>query len=340
MNILVTGGAGFIGSNFIRYILKKYPKYKVVNYDNLTYAGNLNNLREAELNPNYKFVKGDIADEKRVNDTIKAFGITHIVNFAAESHVDRSIVGPKVFITTNIVGTQVLLDAALKHGVKRFHHVSTDEVFGSLPLDSSEKFTEETRYDPRSPYSASKAASDHLVRAYNVTYGLPVTITNTSNNYGPYAYPEKFLSRAITNVIDGKKIPIYGDGKYVRDWLHVEDHCRAIDMILQKKSLGEKGETFLIGGTTDDINNLGVAKKILKIFSKSDSMIKFVKDRAGHDRRYAVDWSKAKKELNWKPKHNFDTWLARTVEWYKENEWWWRPLKGESEKLYEKTGQK
>ncbi len=340
MNILVTGGAGFIGSNFIRYILKKYPKYKIVNYDKLTYAGNLNNLQDFELNHNYRFVKGDIVDEKRVNDTIKAFGITHIVNFAAESHVDRSIVGPKVFITTNIVGTQVLLDAALKHGIKRFHHVSTDEVFGSLSLDSSEKFTEETKYDPRSPYSASKAASDHLVRAYNVTYGLPVTITNTSNNYGPYAYPEKFLSRAITNVIDGKKIPIYGDGKYVRDWLHVEDHCRAIDMILQKKSLGEKGETFLIGGTTDDINNLEVAKRILKVFNKSDSMIKFVKDRSGHDRRYAVDWSKAKKELNWRPRYNFDTWLARTVEWYKENEWWWRPLKEESEKLYEKTGQK
>ncbi|MEJ2348121.1 MAG: dTDP-glucose 4,6-dehydratase, partial [Patescibacteria group bacterium] len=306
----------------------------------LTYAGNLDNLREAELNSNYRFIKGDIADEKRVNDTIKTFGITHIVNFAAESHVDRSIIDPQAFIRTNIIGTQVLLDAALKHGIKRFHHVSTDEVFGSLPLDSSEKFTEETRYDPRSPYSASKAASDHLVRAYNVTYGLPVTITNTSNNYGPYQYPEKFLTRAITNVIDGKKIPIYGDGKYVRDWLHVEDHCRAIDMILQKKSLGQKGETFLIGGTTDDINNLEVAKRILKVFGKNDSMIKFVKDRSGHDRRYAVDWSKAKKELNWKPKHNFDTWLVRTVEWYRENEWWWRPLKEESEKLYEKTGQK
>jgi len=336
MKILITGGAGFIGSDFIRYILKKYPNYKVVNYDNLTYAGNLDNLRDVELNQNYRFVKGDIADSKRVNEVIKAFGITHIVNFAAESHVDRSILGPQVFINTNIVGTQVLLDAALKHGIKHFHHVSTDEVFGSLPLNSEEKFNENTRYDPRSPYSASKAASDHLVRAYSETYGLSVSITNTSNNFGPYQNPEKFLPRAITNLIDGKKIPMYGDGKYVRDWLFVEDHCSAIDAVLQKK----KKETYLIGGQTSDINNLEVAQKLLEIFGKDESSIKFVKDRAGHDRRYAIDWSKAKKELDWKPKHNFDTWLIRTVKWYKDNEWWWRPLKEESEKLYEKTGQK
>jgi dTDP-glucose 4,6-dehydratase len=336
MKILITGGAGFIGANYIRYILKKYPNYKVVNYDNLTYAGNLDNLRDIELNPNYRFVKGDIADSKRVSEVIKAFGITHIVNFAAESHVDRSILGPQVFINTNIVGTQVLLDAALKHGIKHFHHVSTDEVFGSLPLDSEEKFNEDTRYDPRSPYSASKAASDHLVRAYSETYGLSTSITNTSNNFGPYQNPEKFLPRAITNLIDGKKIPMYGDGKYVRDWLFVEDHCSAIDAVLQKK----KKETYLIGGQTSDINNLEVAQKLLEIFGKDESSIKFVKDRAGHDRRYAIDWSKAKKELDWKPKHNFDTWLIRTVKWYKDNEWWWRPLKEESEKLYEKTGQK
>jgi len=336
MKILITGGAGFIGSDFIRYILKKYPNYKVVNYDNLTYAGNLDNLRDVELNQNYRFVKGDIADSKRVNEVIKAFGITHIVNFAAESHVDRSILGPQVFINTNIVGTQVLLDAALKHGIKHFHHVSTDEVFGSLPLNSEEKFNEDTRYDPRSPYSASKAASDHLVRAYAETYGLSTSITNTSNNFGPYQNPEKFLPRAITNLIDGKKIPMYGDGKYVRDWLFVEDHCSAIDAVLQKK----KKETYLIGGQTSDINNLEIAQKLLEIFGKDESSIKFVKDRAGHDRRYAIDWSKAKKELDWKPKHNFDTWLIRTVKWYKDNEWWWRPLKEESEKLYEKTGQK
>ncbi|MBU0572440.1 dTDP-glucose 4,6-dehydratase [Patescibacteria group bacterium] len=336
MNILITGGAGFIGSNFISYILNKYPKYKVVNYDKLTYAGNLDNLRDVELNSNYRFVKGDIVDSKRVNEVIKTFGITHIVNFAAESHVDRSILGPQVFIDTNVVGTQVLLDAALKHGIKHFHHVSTDEVFGSLPLDSEEKFNEDTRYDPRSPYSASKAASDHLVRAYSETYGLPVSITNTANNFGPYQNPEKFLSRAITNLIDGKKIPMYGDGKYVRDWLYVEDHCSAIDAVLQNK----KKTTYLIGGLTNDINNLEVAQKLLEIFGKDESWIKFVKDRPGHDRRYAIDWSKAKKELGWKPKHNFDTWLVRTVKWYKDNEWWWRPLKEESEKLYEKTGQK
>jgi dTDP-glucose 4,6-dehydratase len=336
MKILITGGAGFIGSNYIRYILKKYPNYKIVNYDKLTYAGNLDNLRDVELNSNYRFVKGDIVDSKRVDEVIKAFGITHIINFAAESHVDRSILGPQVFIDTNIVGTQVLLDAALKHGIKHFHHVSTDEVFGSLPLDSEEKFNEDTRYDPRSPYSASKAASDHLVRAYSETYGLSVSITNTSNNFGPYQNPEKFLPRAITNLIDGKKIPMYGDGKYVRDWLFVEDHCSAIDAVLQKK----KKETYLIGGQTSDINNLEIAQKLLEIFGKDESSIKFVKDRAGHDRRYAIDWSKAKKELDWKPKHNFDTWLIRTVKWYKDNEWWWRPLKEESEKLYEKTGQK
>lgn len=340
MKLLITGGAGFIGSNFIRYILKKYPNYKVYNYDKLTYAGNLNNLREVELNPNYKFIKGDITDKDRVNEIIKSFGITHVVNFAAESHVDRSIVGPNPFIHTNIVGTQVLLDAGLKNGIKHFHHVSTDEVFGELELDGSEKFTETTNYDPRSPYSASKAASDHLVRAYNKTYGLPVTITNTSNNFGPYQYPEKFLPRAITNLIEGKKIPIYGDGKYVRDWLYVEDHCIAIDLILHKRSLAAKGETYLIGGQTEEINNLEVAKKLLKIFGLSESSIKYVKDRSGHDRRYAVDWSKAKKELNWKPKHNFDRRLEKTVEWYKSNEWWWKPLKEQAEILYEETGQK
>ena len=337
MRLLVTGGAGFIGSNFIRYILAKHPNYKVVNYDKLTYAGNLDNLLDLQLNPNYKFIKGDIVDEKRVNEVIKKMGITHIVHFAAESHVDRSIHGPRAFTQTNIIGTQVLLEAALRHKIKRFHHVSTDEVFGSLALDTEEKFTEQTNYNPRSPYSASKAASDHLVRAYYETYGLPVTITNTSNNFGPYQYPEKFLPRAITNLIDGEKIPIYGDGKYVRDWVYVEDHCRAIDLVLQKRKVGE---TYLIGGLTEDISNLELAKKLLRLFGRDDSWIKFVKDRPGHDRRYAIDWSKAKKELDWRPRHNFDTWLAKTVEWYKKNEWWWRPLKQKAEELYRKTGQK
>ncbi len=337
MNILVTGGAGFIGSNFIRYILKKHPKYKVYNLDKLTYAGNLDNLKDVEINPNYRFIKCDIADSKRVDDILKSFKITHIVNFAAESHVDRSIVDPDIFIKTNVVGTLVLLDAAIKHKIKRFHHVSTDEVFGALPLNSEEKFNEDTKYDPRSPYSASKAASDHLVRAYHETYGLPVSITNSSNNYGPFMNPEKFLSRSITNLIDKGKIPIYGDGKYVRDWLYVEDHCRAIDMILHSR---KNGVTYLLGGTNEDVNNMAVAKKLTNLFNRDERSIKQVKDRPGHDRRYAVDWSKVKNELGWKPKHDFDTWLIKTVEWYKDNEWWWRPLKKKAESLYAKTGQK
>jgi dTDP-glucose 4,6-dehydratase len=270
-----------------------------------------------------------------VNKAIR--GASWVVNFAAESHVDRSIVGPKVFLETNVIGTQVLLDAAVKEGVKRFHHVSTDEVFGALPLKSKEKFDEKTIYEPRSPYSASKAASDHLVRAYFHTYGLPVTITNGANNYGPFHDPEKFFSRMITNLIDDKPIPIYGDGRYVRDWLYVEDHCRAIEAVLVK---GKVGETYLVGGLTEDISNLEVAKKLLKIFGKDKSYLKFVKDRPGHDRRYAVDWSKINKELGWKPRYDFDTWLVKTVKWYRENQWWWRPLKKEAEELYRKTGQK
>lgn len=335
MKLLVTGGAGFIGSNFIRYWFKKHPSDKIVNLDKLTYAGHLSSTKDFSNYQNYKFIKGDIVNPKVVDSAIR--GADYLVHFAAESHVDRSIVGPKVFTTTNVIGTQVLLDAALKYKVKRFHHVSTDEVFGSLSLNSKEKFSESTFYDPRSPYSASKAASDHLVRSYHKTYGLPITITNTSNNYGPYQDPEKFLPRAVTNLINGKKVPIYGDGKYVRDWLYVEDHCRAIDVVLKK---GKGGETYLVGGLTNDVNNLEVTRRLLKIFGKNESQIKFVKDRPGHDRRYAVDWSKIKRELGWKPKYNFDNWLEKTVEWYKENEWWWRPLKEEAEKLYKKTGQK
>ena len=337
MRLLVTGGAGFIGSNFIRYILKKYPSYKVVNYDKLTYAGNLERLNDVEMEPNYKFIKGDIVDVERVDQVIKKNKISHIVHFAAESHVDRSIVGPAVFVQTNVIGTQVLLEAALRNSIQRFHHISTDEVFGALPLNSKEKFNEKTPYNPRSPYSASKAASDHLVRAYYTTYGLPITITNCSNNFGPYQDPEKYISRAITNLIDGQPVPLYGDGKYVRDWLYVEDHCRAIDLVLHK---GKVGETYLIGGVTNDINNLEVAKKLLEIFGRGPLFLKQVKDRPGHDRRYAVDFSKIKKELSWKPKYDFDTWLAKTVEWYKDNEWWWRPLKKEAEALYAKTGQR
>ncbi len=335
MRLLVTGGAGFIGSNFIRYWLKKYPQDEIVNLDKLTYAGHLSSTKDfSSNNKNYKFLKGDICDSKVVEEAMK--GVDIVVHFAAESHVDRSILGPAEFIRTNVVGTQVLLDAALKLKVKRFHHVSTDEVFGALSLDSKDKFNEKTLYNPRSPYSASKAASDHLVRAYLHTYGLPVTITNTSNNFGPYQDPEKLLPRLITNLLDGEKPPIYGDGKYIRDWLYVEDHARAIDLIIQK---GKVGETYLVGGLTQDINNLEVAKKLLKIFGKDNSWLKFVKDRPGHDRRYAVDWTKIKKELGWNPQFSFDEYLKKTVNWYKENEWWWRPLKKEAEALYAKTGQ-
>ena len=322
MKLLVTGGAGFIGSNFILYWLKKHPQDKIVNLDKLTYAGNLENLKSVERNSNYSFVQGDICDGKLVNSLVK--DVDAIVHFAAESHVDRSILDPAPFIKTNIEGTYILLEAALKNGSKRFHHISTDEVFGALELNSKEKFTDSTPYNPRSPYSASKAASDHLVRAYHETYKLPVTISNCSNNFGPYQFPEKLIALAITNLIESKKVPVYGDGLYVRDWLYVEDHCEAIDLILKK---GTIGKTYLIGGLTEDISNLEIVKKIIKIMGKNEKEIEFVKNRPCHDRRYAIDWSTIKKELGWKPKHNFDEALKETIEWYMKNQEWWRRIK-------------
>lgn len=324
MKLLVTGGAGFIGSNFIHYWLKHHPEDKIVNFDALTYAGNLENLQDIEKLPGYTFIKGDICDPhaaKRAMD-----GVDIVVHFAAESHVDRSIAGPQIFLQTNIIGTQVLLDCALKLGIKKFHHVSTDEVFGELELGSREKFTEKTPYNPRSPYSASKAASDHLVRTYGKTYGLSFTITNCSNNFGPYQFPEKFIPLALTNVLEGKTIPVYGDGQYVRDWLYVEDHCRGIDLVLQK---GRAGETYCIGGMSDDVSNLDIAKKILEILGAGKEHIEFVKDRPGHDRRYAIDWTRAKNELGYAPEHDFDTYLKKTVEWYRDNERWWKKLKNQ-----------
>lgn len=335
MKLLVTGGCGFIGSNFIGYWLKNHSKDTIVNLDKLTYAGHLSSTQNFLSNKRYRFVKGDICNTKLVKSTMKNIDI--VVHFAAESHVDRSITGPSIFLKTNVLGTQVLLEAALQAKVKRFHQVSTDEVFGSLPLGTKTKFSEDATYDPRSPYAAAKAGSDHIVRAYFHTYGLPITITNCANNFGPFQDPEKFIPRFITNLIDDKPLPIYGDGKYVRDWLHVEDHIRAIEAILQSN---EVGQTYLVGGQLRETNNLEVAKKLLEIFDKDDSYLKFVKDRPGHDRRYAIDWSKIKKQLKWRPKYDFDTWLVRTVEWYKENETWWRPLKAQAEKLYAKTGQK
>ncbi|MBI4096414.1 MAG: dTDP-glucose 4,6-dehydratase [Candidatus Levybacteria bacterium] len=330
MKILVTGGAGFIGSNFILYWLKNHPRDKVINFDSVTYAGNLENLKEVEKNPNYKFIHGNICDLNSVDQAIA--GVDTVVHFAAESHVDRSILKPSDFIVTNVVGTQILLDMALKHKIRRFHHISTDEVFGSLELEDTNKFNERTNYNPRSPYSASKAGSDHLVRAYCETYGLPITITNCSNNFGPYQFPEKFIPLAITNILEGKKIPVYGDGLYVRDWLYVADHCRAIDLVLNK---GKVGETYLVGGMTQDISNLEVINKILKIMGVSEEFIKYVKDRPGHDRRYAVDWSKIQSELGWEPLHDFDEWLEKTILWYKENENWWKDVKtGAYQKYY------
>lgn len=332
MKILVTGGAGFIGSNFIRWWLKKYPKDEIINLDKLTYAGNLQSLKEVEGNSNYKFVKGDICDGKLVGKLMRDVEV--VVHFAAESHVDRSILGPQVFVKTNVIGTQILLDAAVRYQIKRFHHISTDEVFGALPLNSRKKFKETTPFAPNSPYAASKAASDLLARAYFKTYGLPITITNCSNNYGPYQFPEKLIPLAITNLLEGKKVPIYGDGLYVRDWLYVEDHCRAIDLVLKK---GKVGETYCVGGMRKDISNLEVVKKICKILGKKfQDSVEFVKDRPGHDRRYAVDWGKIYHQLGWKPKHDFDSWLEKTVFWYKENEWWWKPLKEKQKKYFQK----
>ena len=324
MKLLVTGGAGFIGSHFILYWMKNHPLDKVINIDKLTYAGNIANLLGVQENPNYSFICGDICDPQVVDEAMKEVDI--VVHFAAETHVDRSIMDPYPFIHSNIVGTYVLLEAAKKYKIKRFHHISTDEVFGSLDLDDKAQFNEETRYEPSSPYSATKAGSDHLVRAYHHTYGLPITISNCSNNFGPSMYPEKLIPIVITNLLENKKIPLHGDGKNVRDWLYVEDHVRAIELILDK---GKIGETYLVGGMHKGISNLEVVKKILKLMGKSESYIHFVNDRQGNDRKYDVDWSKIHKELGWKPLHNFDEWLEKTIQWYAENKEWWKKIKEE-----------
>ena len=333
MTLLITGGAGFIGSNFILYWMKNHPEDKIINLDKLTYAGNLENLKSVSDNPNYTFTKGDILDAEVVEKAVR--GVDIVVHFAAETHVDRSITGPAEFVRTNVLGTQVLLDAAKKEGVKRFHHISTDEVFGSLALGSSEKFTEETKYDPHSPYAASKAASDHLVRAYFDTYGLPITISNCTNNFGPYHFPEKLIPLAITNLLDEKKVPVYGDGLNVRDWLYVDDHCRAIELILQK---GKEGETYGIGSQLEkEYNNLEVVKLLLQILGKGEEMIEYVSDRPGHDRRYAIDWSKINTELGWSPQYSFEEYLKITFDWYKTHREWWEKIKnGEYKEYYEK----
>jgi len=332
MKLLVTGGAGFIGSNFIRYWFQKYPHDQIINLDKLTYAGNLSSLKDVSENPNYKFIQGDICNGALVNKIMK--DIDWVVHFAAESHVDRSIIGPQIFIKTNVIGTQVLLDAAVKNKVKRFHLVSTDEVFGALPDEGEEKFNENWPFRPNSPYAASKAAADCLARAYFKTFNLPVSISNCSNNYGPYQFPEKLIPLVITNLMEGKKVPIYGDGMQVRDWLYVEDHCRAIDLIVHdEKSVGE---TYCVGGLTKDIPNIQVVKKILKIMGKKEDSIEYVQDRPGHDRRYSVDWSKIKNRLGWQPKYDFDTWLEKTIKWYQNNTNWWKPLKEKQQRYFKK----
>jgi dTDP-glucose 4,6-dehydratase len=330
MRLLVTGGAGFIGSHFIRHILTKYPRYRVINLDLLTYAGNLENLRDVEADPRYRFVKGDIADQKLAAKLIAQ--VDAVVNFAAESHVDRSILDSAAFIHTNIVGTHVLLEAVRTAGLKRFHHVSTDEVYGHLGPDDP-PFQEKTSYAPRSPYSASKAAADHLVNAYFHTYGLPVTISNCSNNYGPYQFPEKLLPLFITNLLEGKKVPVYGDGLQVRDWLYVLDHCQALDLILHR---GRFGETYCVGGDCE-MTNLEITRKILKLMGQGEDMIQYVPDRPGHDRRYAINFDKIKGELGWTPETALEYGLNNTVAWYKSNLQWWQKIKsGEYLTYYER----
>lgn len=320
MKVLVTGGAGFIGSNFVRYMVKKYPEYQIVNLDLLTYAGNLENLKEIENKPNYKFVKGDIADHEFINGFFAEEKFDYVINFAAESHVDRSITDPGIFVRTNVQGTQVLLDAAKNIGVKKYLQVSTDEVYGTL--GETGYFTEETPLAPNSPYSASKAGADLLVRAYHETYGMPVNITRCSNNYGPFHFPEKLIPLMIINALHDKDLPVYGDGLNVRDWLYVEDHCEAIDTVLHK---GVVGEVYNIGGNNEH-TNIEIVKTILKHLGKPESLIKFVKDRPGHDRRYAIDATKIRTELGWEPKHTFKTGIKETIDWYLENKDWWENI--------------
>jgi len=320
MKILVTGGSGFIGANFIKFVLREHPDDQIINLDALTYAGNPENLRELSEEPRYEFVRGDIIDGELVNQLMQK--VDAVVNFAAESHVDRSIKDAASFVRTNVLGTQALLDTAKNNGLKRFHHVSTDEVFGSLKMDDM-PFEETTPYDPRSPYSASKAASDHLVRAYFHTFALPITISNCSNNYGPYQFPEKLIPLFITNLMESKKVPVYGAGGNVRDWLYVEDHCRAIDLILRE---GKIGETYCVGGNSEK-TNLEITKKILELTGLGEEMIEHVADRLGHDFRYAINASKIKRELGWEPQVKFDEGLKLTVEWYKNNPEWVKNIK-------------
>ena len=334
MTIIVTGGAGFIGSNFVYHMLNKYPDYRIVCVDCLTYAGNLSTLEEALKNPNFRFCKINICDREAIYKLFEEEHPDIVVNFAAESHVDRSIENPEIFLDTNIKGTAVMMDACRKYGIKRYHQVSTDEVYGDLPLDRPDLFfTEETPIHTSSPYSSSKAGADLLVQAYHRTYGLPVTISRCSNNYGPYHFPEKLIPLIISRALADEELPVYGTGENVRDWLHVSDHCEAIDLIIHK---GRVGEVYNIGGHNER-TNLEVVKTILKALNKPESLIKFVTDRPGHDRRYAIDPTKIETELGWKPKYNFDTGIQQTIQWYLDNQEWWKNiLSGEYSNYFDK----
>lgn len=328
MTILIPGGAGFMGSHFVKYLLTNYPDYRVVVFDTLTYAGNMDNLKDVANNPRYTFVHGDIRNADEVNAAVETYRPSAIVNYAAETHVDRSIMDPAAFLKTDVLGTFVLLEAVRKYGIDRMVQISTDEVYGSI---DSGAFTEASPFLPNSPYAASKAGGDHLCRAYFATYKTPVIVTHSCNFYGGHQYPEKIIPLFITNLLEGKKVPLYGDGKNVREWIHTSDHCRAIDAILHKAA---PGSVYNIG-TGDEIANIDLTKKILALFGMGENMVEPVKDRPGHDRRYAIDWSALKRDLAWEPLKNFDTGLAETVSWYRENEWWWKKLKsGEYKEWY------
>jgi len=328
--ILVTGGAGFIGSNFIQHIVSRRKDWEIVNLDKLTYAGNLENLKDIQENSNYTFVKGDIANSELVNYLFEKYRFDYVINFAAESHVDRSILGSEIFYRTNVVGTNVLLEAARRFGIEKFLQVSTDEVYGSLGENGL--FTESTPIAPNSPYSSSKAGADLMARAFYHTYDLPVVITRCSNNYGPYQFPEKLIPLMIINALADKELPIYGDGLNVRDWIYVIDHNRAVESVLEK---GRAGEVYNVGASRE-MKNIEIVKLILKILGKPESLIKFVKDRPGHDRRYAIDSSKIREELGWQPEFEFEEAIVHTVEWYKNNKSWWeRIISGEYQKYYQ-----
>lgn len=328
--ILVTGGAGFIGSNFINYILNKRDDYFIVNLDKLTYAGNLENLKESESKKNYKFIKGDITNSDLVNYIFEHYQIKYVINFAAESHVDRSILGSEVFFRSNVIGTNVLLETSRRYNVQRFLQISTDEVYGSL--GDVGLFTEQTPLSPNSPYSSSKASADIMVQAFYHTYGLPVLITRCSNNYGPFQFPEKLIPLMILNSLGNKKLPVYGDGMNVRDWIYVIDHNKAVELVFEN---GKVGDIYNVGAS-NELPNIEIIKRILKSLNKDERLIEYVKDRPGHDRRYAIDSSKIQNELGWKPEYNFESAISQTIKWYLNNQSWWeRIISGDYQKYYQ-----